>query len=549
MIFHPPWGVHLLCVFTSPSWVALVNLNFGLHPAAATMNDMDVSSRKKLLTWLRLGCVVLAVAALLFVFSRINLVELAHALRSARPGWLLAAVAVYGLVFLPGAWRWHLMLRLSGCAVHPGATARMTLIGHFFYTVFFGVTGGDFAKSALYARWYQLPLPQILASTPLDRLLGLGGLILFIVLAFGFAALNGAFARLGSPSLNLPPRRMALILLLIALLCIALKRWGPRSALAVLQAFQQAGGRLLRSWPSTWQGLACGFLVQVALAASLALSLQAVSRSPVPWGHLLWTFPVISVASALPFNIAGVGLREGAVLGLFGLYGVSPADAVAASLLTLVARLFWAALGGILLWREQRGQSAHRPLPQTLSVVIPTFNDADFLRETVPTLRAMPEVCEIMVVDAGSQDGTRESAAQFGCHLLPAPDCAGQMRLGSAQPKGDVIILLAAGTRFPPQASRAVLNCLRDTHVVGGGFRKSLPADFPGQHGSRFKRFFRLPWNRRFLDGRLIFVRREALLAVGGLPYQPWMEGFEFRRRLRRLGRLALADGFVSERP
>lgn len=316
---------------------------------------MEVSPQKKLQPWLRAGSAAVAAAALFYVFSRINLVELAHALRSARPGWLLAAVAVYGLVFPPAAWRWHLMLRLSGCAINAGATARMTLIGHLFYTVLFGVAGGDFAKSALYARWYQFPVPQVLACAPLDRLLGLGGLIVFIVLAFGLAALSGAFAHLGTPSLNLSPRRVALILVLGLLIWICYKRWGRGTVLGtVIGAFKDAGERLLHSWHSAWQGLVCGFLVQALLAASLALGLQAVSRSPVPWSHLLWTFPVISVASALPFNIAGAGLREGAVLQLFGLYGVSPADAVAASLITLVARLFWAVVGGIILWREQR---------------------------------------------------------------------------------------------------------------------------------------------------------------------------------------------------
>ena len=277
MIFHPPWGVHLLCVFFLTQlghWVVLVNLNFGLHPAAATMNDMDVSSRKKLLTWLRLGCVVMAVAALLFVFSRINLVELLHALRSARPDWLLAAVAVYGLVFLPGAWRFQ----------HPDAAAQRLR----------GPSWGDrhthdfdrsfFLHHVLWRDWRRLcqvralrslvstPAPaNPCSSRPAGPSAGFGRIeFLFIVLAFGLAALNGAFARLGAPSLNLPPRRVALVVLLIALLCVALKRWGPRSALALLQAFQQAGGRLLRSWTSTWQGLACGFLVQVVLALSLA---------------------------------------------------------------------------------------------------------------------------------------------------------------------------------------------------------------------------------------------------------------------------------------
>src|SRR5437879_5833044 len=111
--------------------------------------------QKRIVLWLRVLCVALALAALGYVFSRINLSELARTLRSARTGWLLATVAVYGLVLLPSAWRWHLTLRLTGCAVHFGATLRMTFIGHLFYTLFFGVAGGDVAKSVLYARWYQ----------------------------------------------------------------------------------------------------------------------------------------------------------------------------------------------------------------------------------------------------------------------------------------------------------------------------------------------------------------------------------------------------------
>ena len=316
---------------------------------------MAALAQNKLLAWFRLACVAAAVAALLYVFSRIHLDELARALRSARVGWLLGSVAVYGVVFAPSAWRWHLALRLTGGAVSFAVALRMTLIGHFFYTLFFGVAGGDFAKSALYARWYRLPLPEILAAAPWDRLLGLGGLVVFMGLSFGLAAMSGAFAQLTPTSLRFSPGWLALILFLAALAWLGLRRWGQGFAVGrVWRAFVAGGKRLLSSWPTVWQGFVCSLFVQAGLAASLAFGLQAVSHSPLPWGHLIWIFPVISVASALPVNIAGVGLREGAVLGLLGLYGVSGADAVAASLLTLVARLVWAAVGGLVLLREQR---------------------------------------------------------------------------------------------------------------------------------------------------------------------------------------------------
>lgn len=306
--------------------------------------------------WIRALCALLAVGALVYVFTRINLRELARVLRSARLGWLVATVAVYWLVLLPSAYRWHLALRLTRCAVRFGATLRMTLIGHFFYTVFFGIAGGDMAKSALYAQRNQLPLPEVLAAAPLDRLLGLCGLVIFMISSFILAAANGAFAQLTPSSLKLPTSWVALVLAVGALLVIwwVMKRADRTSPLRrLVVAFVEGGRRLVTSRRILWQGIACGLLVQLALAASLAFGLQAVSRVPVPWGRLIWTLPVISVASALPVNIAGMGLREGAVMALLGLYGIHPADAVAASLLTLLARLFWAVVGALALWQPK----------------------------------------------------------------------------------------------------------------------------------------------------------------------------------------------------
>src|SRR4051812_29328561 len=121
--------------------------------------------------WGRLFILTVTGVALYVVFRRLNLEVLAQTFRTVHWGWFLGAVALYGALFLPAACRWHIALRLTANAVHPGAAARLALIGHFFYTLFLGVFGGDSAKSAIYARWFRLPLAEVLAAAPLDRLL------------------------------------------------------------------------------------------------------------------------------------------------------------------------------------------------------------------------------------------------------------------------------------------------------------------------------------------------------------------------------------------
>jgi rSAM/selenodomain-associated transferase 2 len=192
-------------------------------------------------------------------------------------------------------------------------------------------------------------------------------------------------------------------------------------------------------------------------------------------------------------------------------------------------------------------KSGHRPLPQTISVVIPVLNEAGAMAETVTRAWAVPEVREIIVVDGGSADATRDVAARLGCHVLSTPrGRGGQMRAGVAHATGDVILLLHADTWLPLGAGRAAFNCLRDPAVVGGGFWKVFRKTPLLMLGSRWRCAVRLLLGRRIAGDQAMFVRRETLEQIGGVPDMPLMEEFELCRRLHKIGRLALAGATIS---
>src|SRR2546421_4960420 len=99
-------------------------------------------SCKQRFWWLRLLFFAVTVGLLVIVFRRLDLVLLAQVLRTMRGGWFVAALALYGLLFVPAAGRWHVVLRLTGGALPPAGTSPPTRIGHFFYTPPFGAAGG-----------------------------------------------------------------------------------------------------------------------------------------------------------------------------------------------------------------------------------------------------------------------------------------------------------------------------------------------------------------------------------------------------------------------
>lgn len=506
------------------------------------------------LPWKRLVGVGVTAIALWQVFRTVKIGDLLTVFGQTRWGWFVFALMFFGLACLSSGWRWHLLLRLTRNAVHLGASLRLMFIGYAFNFILLGPAIGDLAKTALYCRWFRKPFPEVIATAPLDRLLGMGGVFILAGAAFSIAAVNGLFDANAPIHIKVPPHLIAGGLICGVIGLMVVWRWRPKGSSGPVRFFNAFAGavrQLLTSPRTAGLGLFLGVAVQLIICLVQALCLKAVATVDCPWSQLLWTFPVIAALNALP-SLGGLGLREGAAAVLLPLYGIPKADAVAAALLFLPINLFWLGVGVGTLWRDERYRKAHAieesPQPATISVIIPTLNEETELPETLRRLKEIPEITEIIVVDGQSTDGTCLLATKFGCQVITTGRGRGQqLRAGAGRAVGDVVLMVHADTWLPSGAGHAVLEALQDSTIVGGGCWKTFrDGRSMWMLGSRFKCAIRLFLFGRIAADQAIFVRRGVLQKIGGIPDVPLMEEFVLCRKLRREGRLALADVTVA---
>jgi rSAM/selenodomain-associated transferase 2 len=513
---------------------------------------MNLLFGKKWFSWPRLACLLITFGLLYIIFRRIDLNALVTALKQLKPVWFVIAFATYGVAMILGGLRWHLALRVTNTAMHLGASCRLFLIGHFFFVALFGAAGGDAAKSAVYARWYRFDLAKVIAAAPLDRALGLGGPLLLMGILLGLAGATGGFDAMRNVNFDWPGTWVLVACVVGGAVLVAVILWRPKgesSWARAARAFRAGGARMAVTPGIAVPGLLYALCAQLTLSAVLAFNVQAVTQTRLDWAQIAWTFPIITLFSCMPFTVAGAGVREIAALAFLMPYGVTAGECVAASLLTFFHKVAWAVIGAIVLWMEQarRLRYANTQSPQRMSVVIPALNEAQSLTETITRVKANSEITEIIVVDGGSTDGTADVARELGCKVLTSQPSRGlQMRSGADASQGDIIIFVHADTWLPANAAHTALNCLRDPVVVAGGFWKVFRDTPLLMLGSRWKCAVRLFVGKRVAGDQCLFVRREVLHRIGGVPDIPLMEEFELCRRLRKIGRLALAEATVS---
>lgn len=184
-----------------------------------------------------------------------------------------------------------------------------------------------------------------------------------------------------------------------------------------------------------------------------------------------------------------------------------------------------------------------------ISVIVPALDEERQVTGALRSARAaFGPGAELIVVDGGSADRTRERAASLA-RVLRAGTCRGeQLDAGARAARGRILVFLHADTRLPADAARALRTALARPGAVGGCFRFTV--DPPAEPFSRWQLLeaavrCRTRWFRTATGDQALFVPREAYRRVGGFPPWPLFEDVELVRRLRRIGRFVPAEAPV----
>jgi rSAM/selenodomain-associated transferase 2 len=174
-----------------------------------------------------------------------------------------------------------------------------------------------------------------------------------------------------------------------------------------------------------------------------------------------------------------------------------------------------------------------------LSVIIPVLNEAKTLPRLLTQLQSEglinPQL-EVIMVDGGSTDGSRELAIGLGARVVTCPPGRSeQLNKGAALAQGEVMVFLHADSQIPPGFSDQIIKAV-DSGYLGGAHRIVFSPDNGLLKLIAWGSNLRGKYRQNYYGDQGIFVTKDVFQALGGFPDQELMEDLEFGRRLKKLG-------------
>jgi len=283
-------------------------------PAVTSDAPPVASSRRYLLLAAR---IIVSVALLAVLFSRVDATELWASARSASLTWIAIALVIYFAHVVAATWRWYVLLHAQDVSAAPTMLLSSYLVAIFFNNFLPSNIGGDVVRVSDTGR---LAGSKTIATTIVivDRLLGL--LALVLIAALGATVMGSVQGH--APSPIWPAWLWAGLFVATAITAPAvLVPAGFGRLLQPLSVLHPTwvGERIdkltialakFRDRPSALATCFAGAIAVQALLVAYHLAIVYALHIPISGWDLAVIVPISFVVQMIPVSLNGLGVRE-----------------------------------------------------------------------------------------------------------------------------------------------------------------------------------------------------------------------------------------------
>lgn len=182
----------------------------------------------------------------------------------------------------------------------------------------------------------------------------------------------------------------------------------------------------------------------------------------------------------------------------------------------------------------------------SLSIIIPTLNEARLIERTLQGLKERAGDVEIVVVDGESTDETAALASNYVRVIRAKRGRGGQLNAGVQATGGDILLFLHADTLPDAGGIDELLAVMQDERIAGGAFRMRFDDPRPLYKGLGANVTRRSLRTRSYTGDQAIFTRRRIFDQLGGYQDWPFMEDVEYSVRMSKRGPVSLLASEVE---